>query len=347
MKKKMRIMSEKPLNAETPIEYLRSWITSNSLFFDRNQGAIPPKKIPLSKWKLIVEGEVQKPLKFTFDQICRMPRAIVSNTLECSGNSRSLFDKKARGNLWTIGGVGNAVWGGVWLRDILNAAGLKSDAQHVAFEGFDKPLGSAQIQFVRSIPLEKAMASTLLAYEMNGESLPLKHGYPMRALALGWTGANCVKWLHKINVLSKPFEGFFMDQVYRVYQKGQDPGTGDVVTHLKLKSIITQPAGGEKIAAGKVTILGAAYSGEATVERMDVSTDNGERWNAATFIGPHEPFAWRQWQFIWEAQKKGSYTLLARAVDSAGNQQPMNATWNVLGYGNNGVREHAVMVHIT
>ena len=138
-----------------------------------------------------------------------------------------------------------------------------------------------------------------------------------------------------------------MDQVYRVYQKGQDPGTGDIVTGLKLKSIITQPAGGEKIPAGKVTLLGAAYSGEATVERVDVSTDNGKRWNAATFIGPHEPFAWRQWQFIWEAQKKGSYTLLARAVDSAGNQQPMNATWNVLGYGNNGVREHAVMVHIT
>jgi DMSO/TMAO reductase YedYZ molybdopterin-dependent catalytic subunit len=346
MKKKMRIMSEKPLNAETSIEYLRSWITPNSVFFDRNQGAIPQKKIALSKWKLIVEGEVQKPLTFTFDRITRMPKAIVADTLECSGNSRSLFDEKARGNPWTIGGVGNAVWGGVWLRDILKPAGLKAAARHVAFEGFDKPLGSAQIQFVRSIPLEKAMSSTLLAYEMNGEPLPLKHGYPVRALALGWTGANCVKWLHKISVLSKPFEGFFMDQVYRVYQKGQDPKAGDVVTQLKLKSIITQPVSAEKIPTGTVTILGAAYAGEAAVERVEVSTDNAKSWNAATFIGPHEPFAWRHWQFVWEAKKKGNYTLLARATDSAGKQQPMGATWNVLGYGNNGVREHAVIVHI-
>ncbi len=339
-------MSEKPLNAETPGKYLRSWITANSVFFDRNQGEIPPKKIALSDWKLVLEGEVTKPCRLTFDQIYRMPKAIVSNTLECSGNSRSLFDKDARGNPWTIGGVGNAVWGGVWLKALLNKAGLKDTARHIALEGFDKPLGSAQIQFIRSIPLEKAMSSTLLAYEMNGEPLPRKHGYPMRALALGWTGANCVKWLRKITVLSKPFEGFYMDQAYRVYQKGQDPKTGEVVTGLKLKSIITQPVSREKIAAGQITILGAAYAGEVEAERVEVSTDNGKSWNAATFIGPLEPFAWRQWQYIWEVEKKGEYTLLARATDSAGNQQPMNATWNVLGYGNNGVREHAVTVHI-
>ena len=342
----MRIMSEKPLNAETPVKYLRSWITANSVFFDRNQGEIPAKKIALSDWGLVVEGEVTKPCRLTFDQIYRLPKAIVCNTLECSGNSRSLFDEDARGNPWTIGGVGNAVWGGVGLKTLLNKAGLKDTARHVAFEGIDKPLGSAQIQFIRSIPLEKAMSSTLLAYEMNGEPLPLKHGYPMRALALGWTGANCVKWLRKITVLSKPFEGFYMDQAYRVYQKGQDPKTGEVVTCLKLKSIITQPVSREKIPAGQITILGTAYAGEAEAERVEVSTDNGKSWNAATFIGPREPFAWRQWQYIWEVEKKGEYTLLARATDSAGNQQPMTATWNVLGYGNNGVKEHAVTVHI-
>jgi len=346
MEKKLRVMSEKPLNAETPNPYLRSWITANKVFFARNQGGIPEKPIALSDWSLTIEGEVDTPLVLRYDQICRMPKAIVCNTLECSGNSRSLLEKKASGNPWTIGGVGNAVWGGVWLKELLDSAGLKAGARHVAFEGLDKPLGSAQIKFVRSVPMEKAQSSMLLAYEMNGEPLPLDHGYPLRALALGWTGANSVKWLHKITVLDRPFEGYFMDKVYRKFQKGQDPASGEVVTGINLKSIITQPEQSEMLPSGKITILGAAYAGTAEVERVDISTDDGKTWNAATFIGPNEPYAWRQWQFLWTIEEKGDYTLLSRATDTAGNQQPMKADWNVLGYGNNGVREHAVRVQI-
>jgi DMSO/TMAO reductase YedYZ molybdopterin-dependent catalytic subunit len=194
--------------------------------------------------------------------------------------------------------------------------------------------------------MEKAQSSMLLAYEMNGEPLPLDHGYPLRALALGWTGANSVKWLHKITVLDRPFEGYFMDKVYRKFQKGQDPASGEVVTGINLKSIITQPEQSEMLPPGKITILGAAYAGTAEVERVDISTDDGKTWNAATFIGPNEPYAWRQWQFLWTIEEKGDYTLLSRATDTAGNQQPMKADWNVLGYGNNGVREHAVRVQI-
>ncbi|MGA7145180.1 MAG: sulfite oxidase [Desulfobacterales bacterium] len=347
MKMKMRVMNQEPFNAETPNQYLRSWITANKVFFARNQGQIPEKPIPLSDWSLTIEGEVNKPLVLGFDQICRMPKAIVSNTIECSGNSRSLLERKASGNPWTIGGVGNAVWGGVWLRELLESAGLKDTAHHVAFEGLDQPLGSAKIQFIRSIPLEKAMSSLLLAYEMNGEPLPPKHGYPLRALALGWTGANCVKWLHKIIVLDRPFEGFYMDKVYRKFQQGQDPKTGEVVTGINLKSIITQPESAEILEAGSVTVLGAAYAGESSVDRVEISVDNGKTWNPATFIGPNEPYAWRQWQFLWSVKEKGEYTIMSRATDTQGNQQPMNANWNVLGYGNNGVHEHAVTVQIT
>jgi DMSO/TMAO reductase YedYZ molybdopterin-dependent catalytic subunit len=346
MKKSMRIMTEKPLNAETPVESLRSWITASQVFFDRNQGQIPAEPFPLKDWRLSVAGEVLKPLVLDFEAVCRRPRAIVANTMECSGNSRSLLSHKASGNPWTIGGVGNAVWGGIWLRDLLEECGLKSKARHVAFEGLDKPMGSAGIQFVRSIPLEKAMASTLLAYEMNGEPLPLKHGFPMRSLALGWTGANCIKWLHKITVLSHPHEGFFMDRVYRVFKKGQAPQTGEVVTGLKLKSIITQPVQGATVAAGRIVVLGAAYAGEQPVAGVVVSVDGGQNWRPATFIGPNEPYAWRQWQFIWEAAQPGEYTLMARATDNSGNHQQMEADWNVLGYGNNGVKEHAVTVQI-
>jgi DMSO/TMAO reductase YedYZ molybdopterin-dependent catalytic subunit len=346
MKDKMRVMSERPLNAETPVEYLKSWITPNAVFFDRNQGAIPPRRISLARWRLSVDGEVAMPLTLTFEEIRCMPRAIAADTLECSGNGRSLLAEKSAGNPWTIGGVGNAVWGGVWLREVLNRAGLKPAAGHVAFEGFDKPLGSAGIKFIRSVPLEKALSSTLLAYEMNGESLPLKHGYPLRALALGWTGANCVKWLQRITILDRPWSGFFMDSVYRDFQKGQDPKTGLGVTAIKLKSIITQPLPGETLPAGTVVVLGAAYAGEAGVEKVEVSLDGGASWKPAQFIGPDEPFAWRQWQYVWEQAARSDYTLMARATDDQGRQQPMQAAWNSLGYGNNGIREHAVRVTI-
>lgn len=346
MKTQMRIMTERPLNAETPVKSLRSWITPNAVFFDRNQGAIPRRRISLARWRLTVEGGVATPLTLTFDEIHRMPKAIAADTLECSGNGRSLLAEKSAGNPWTIGGVGNAVWGGVWLKDVLGKAGLKPYAGHVAFEGFDKPLGSAGVKFVRSIPLAKALSTTLLAYEMNGEPLPLKHGYPLRALALGWTGANCVKWLQRITVLDRPCAGFFMDNVYRVFQKGQDPKAGEVVTGIKLKSVITQPLPDATLPAGTVVVLGAAYAGEADVERVEVSPDGGASWNPADFIGPHEPHAWRQWQYLWKAEDKGDYLIMARAADSRGRRQPMQAAWNSLGYGNNGVREHAVNVTI-
>jgi DMSO/TMAO reductase YedYZ molybdopterin-dependent catalytic subunit len=343
--REMRILAEKPLNAETPVAALRSWITANSFFFHRNQSELKTA-VSLTGWKMAVEGEVENPREFSFDEILRYPKAICANTLECSGNGRSLLRQKASGNPWTIGGVGNAVWGGVWLKELLQIVKPKEHARHVAFEGMDEPYGTAKLKFIRCIPLEKALTSTLLAYEMNGEPLPLAHGFPLRALALGWAGANCCKWLKKMTVLDRPYEGHYMDRVYRVFQKGQDSKSGDVVTQLPLKSFITQPLPGEILKPGKIVILGTAYGGERTLSRVDVSADGGQTWSPAEFIGPNEPFAWRQWQYVWAAGKKGTYCLLARAVDSGGNQQPMEALWNVLGYGNNGAQEHAISVFV-
>ncbi len=341
MEERQRLMTEKPRNAETAVEYLRSWITANAAFFDRNQGEIP-EAVDLDVWDLTVAGEVAKPLRLSFGEILRLPKAIIANTLECSGNSRSLLAQKAHGNPWTVGGVGNAIWGGVWLRELLNRAGLKPGAAHVAFEGFDQ----AKTKFIRSIPLAKALDSTLLAYEMNGEPLPLKHGFPLRGLALGWTGANCVKWLSKITVLAQPYEGFFMDKVYRVFQPGEEPSSGAVVTSLKLKAIVTQPLQGDKLPRGQVVVLGAAYGGEQEVAQVEVSVDGGATWHPAEILGPRERYAWRQWQYIWEAAASGQYRILARATDTSGRRQPPEAAWNALGYGNNGVAEHGITVEI-
>ncbi|UCD78860.1 MAG: sulfite oxidase [Desulfobacterales bacterium] len=346
MDKKMRVMTERPLNAETPHVSLRSWITDNDVFFKRNQGQIPETPVSLADWRLRVEGLVKKNIQLTFEDLRRLPKVEAANTLECSGNGRSLLAQKASGNPWTIGGVGNAVWGGIRLREVLEKAGLQDNAAHVAFEGMDKPLGSAGIKFVRSIPLEKAVTSTLLVYEMNGQPLPLEHGYPLRAMALGWTGANCVKWLYKIVVLEQPFEGFFMDNVYRVFQKGEDPKSGDVVQDIQVKSFVVEPEKDQVLSAGIVPIRGAAYAGDAGIEKVEVSLDLGATWHPAEFTGPDQPYAWRHWEYLWEVNDAGEYTIMARATDGEGRRQPDTAHWNALGYGNNGVREHAVSVHI-
>ena len=346
MDKKMRVMTERPLNAETPNTALCSWITDNDVFFKRNQGQIPQSTVNLADWRLSVEGLVKKELMLTFEDLRRLPKMEAADTLECSGNSRSLLNKKAPGNPWTIGGVGNAIWGGIRLKDVLDKAGLQENARHIGFEGLDRPLGSAGIKFIRSIPLEKAMSSTLLVYEMNGQPLPLEHGHPLRALALGWTGANCVKWLSKIMVLENPYEGFFMDNVYRVFQKGEDPKSGQVVEDIQVKSIIIEPENTQSLPAGIIPIRGAAYAGEAGIEKVDVSVDYGTTWRPAEFIGLEQPYAWRHWEYLWEVKEEGDYTIMACATDNQGRKQPEAGHWNALGYGNNGFREHAVMVCI-
>ena len=346
METKMRVMTKRPLNAETRRENLRTWITDNDAFFKRNQGQFMDVPIELPDWQLNIEGLVQKKLRLTYDDLERLPKVEVANTLECSGNSRSLLKQKAAGNPWTIGGVGNAVWGGIWLRELLEKAGLQDKAEHVSFEGLDKPLGSAGIKFIRSIPIEKAMSSTLLAYEMNGQPLPLEHGFPVRALALGWTGANCVKWVHKITVLDRPYEGFFMDNVYRVFQKGEDPKAGEVVKDIDIKSIIVEPDNEASFSAGIVPVRGSAYAGEAVIQNVEISVDDGQTWKPAKLIGLQQPYAWRHWEYIWQAKQRGDFTIMARATDTDGRRQPETARWNMLGYCNNGIREHAVRVNI-
>ncbi len=341
-----RVMTENPLNAETNPQYLRSWITPNRYFFSRNQSRIMTEPIDIESWSLTIEGEVERNVTVDYEQLLKMPKVEVANTFECSGNGRSLLRKPARGNPWTVGGVGNAVWGGVWLHGLLEEAGLTDSAKHVAFEGFDKSGRSSGIDFVRSIPVEKAMSSTLLAYEMNGEPLPEAHGYPLRGLPLGWTGANCVKWLRKIVVMDHPYEGYFMDKVYRVFQEGQQPTEGDPVTEIPLKSIITQPSNGAELPRGRIAILGAAYGGEDAIAGVDVSLDRGNSWREAELIGPSERYAWRHFQYVHDAVEAGELTIMARAKDASGATQPLAASWNVLGYGNDGVEEHSITIRV-
>jgi hypothetical protein len=114
-----------------------------------------------------------------------------------------------------------------------------------------------------------------------------------------------------------------MDRVYRVFQKGEDPKTGEVVKEINIKSIIVEPANAETLPAGIVAT-----------------------WQPASLIGPQETYSWRHWEYLWEVRQTGEFTIMARATDTRGRQQPKTANWNVLGYGNNGIREHAIIVQI-
>ena len=147
-------------------------------------------------------------------------------------------------------------------------------------------------------------------------------------------------------VLEQPFEGFFMDKVYRVFQKGEDPKSGEVVKGIAVNTIIIEPEKDQSLSAGVVPIRGAAYAGEAGIEKVEVSVDNGSTWRPAELIGLEQPYAWRRWEYLWEIQTGGDYTIMARATDTRGLRQPETAHWNALGYGNNGVQEHAITVRI-
>ncbi len=146
--------------------------------------------------------------------------------------------------------------------------------------------------------------------------------------------------------MKEPYKGFYMDNVYRVYDKGQESKTGSTVTKIKLKSIITQPEAGAILPMGRITVLGAAFAGEENVDSVEISMDGGSTWQSAAFVGPTERFAWRIWQYVLEVSQPGSYSIVSRAIDSKGNKQPMEASWNKLGYGNNGVLEHGIKFQV-
>jgi hypothetical protein len=137
-----------------------------------------------------------------------------------------------------------------------------------------------------------------------------------------------------------------MDKVYRIFQKGEDPKSGAVVKDILVKSIIFEPLNGETLPAGVVAIRGAAYAGEAGTKGVDISFDDGHTWIPAKLIGIQQDFAWRHWEFLWDVRQAGEYKIMARATDTHGQQQPETALWNVLGYANNGIREHTIVVHI-
>jgi DMSO/TMAO reductase YedYZ molybdopterin-dependent catalytic subunit len=251
-------------------------------------------------------------------------------TLECAGNGRVFLSPSPRGVQWELGAVSNAQWTGVPLAAILERAGVKPEAVEVVLEGADtgeikdppKPAGA--IHFARSLPLSRARRpETLLAFKMNGEDLPVAHGFPVRAVVPGWYGVASVKWLTRILVTDAPFQGHFQTVDYAIWERRNGLPNRVPITEIQVKSSIARPITHEVIRAGTpYRIVGAAWSGDSPVRTVEVSTDGGKSWDKANLRDRSVPFAWRLWDFNWKSPQPGRTTLMARATDAQGRTQP-------------------------
>jgi len=349
-KRDMIVRSTRPEDLEMPLSGFSDYITPIEHFFVRTHVYVPT--VNLADWRLKVDGEVGKPLTLTIDDLKKMPSTELVAVVECAGNGRSLYEPPVAGAQWTYGSVGNARWRGIRLADLLKQAGIKPSAVEVLFDGADEPIGKMQ-DFRRSITAKKALnPNTLLAYEMNGETLPVKHGFPLRVIAPGWASDSWVKWLTSITVLDKEFDGFWMKNAYRRPDHPVAPGTALTpeqmvpVTSLKVKSVIASPVDRAVLPPGKpVTIRGVAWSGDAgPVASVDLSVDGGRSWRPAQLGREKSQFGWRQWEFAWTPNREEYYNIMARAKDTAGNSQPLVEEWNPSGYGYNVVQSVGVSV---
>ncbi len=321
----------------------RAPITPNDVFFARSHFPVP--KVDVATWKLEVSGLVNTPLSLTLDELRAMETADLTCVLECAGNGRGLMKlPSTSGTQWEYGAVGNAAWTGPRLSVLLARAGVKSEAQHVWFEAMDFAPMPATPPFSRSIPIAKAMADVVLAHAMNGAPLSPLHGAPLRAVVPGWFGMASTKWIAKVRVEAEPSPNHFMAKGYRYVEPGGDPATSPPVEDLRVKSLITRPLEGARVAPGSVRVQGYAWAGASGVKLVEVSIDRGATWKPAGFPGDATPFAWRVWATEFEVKTPKKITVMARATDGAGNVQPLEAMINTGGYGNNSI--HRVSVDV-
>src|SRR5262245_25577077 len=326
MPEQRKVVTATPENSETPLESIRSWVTPTRLFFVRTHFAVP--EVDADSWRLSIEGRVEQPRRWTLDELTDLPERTVFATVECAGNGRSFLTPHVHGVQWGAGAVGHAEWTGVPLRLVLEESGVRDGAVEILFEGADSGSESDHpetMHFARSLPLKKALSpDTLLVYRMNGEPLEARHGYPLRLFVPGWYGVASVKWLRRIEVLDRPFKGYYQSVKYTIQQRSGD-GAGVetvIVGPMEVKSEILRPRGDTVLGVGLNRLAGVAWAGEEAIARVEVSTDGGQTWGDASLVGPQAKFSWTLWEYLWEVAEAGEYTLLSRAISESGKVQP-------------------------
>ncbi len=355
--KDMIVLNDRPWNVEAQPHILDDRVTPANKMFIRNNGIIPSIK-DSSDWELKIAGKSAKTSRSYSLEVLksRFTKYTYQLTLECAGNGRSEFDPPAKGNQWTLGAVSCARWSGLRLRDLMEDAGYNADLVYIGYTGADTHLSGdpARDSISRGIPLEKAIQDeTLLAYEMNGNDIPIAHGFPLRLVAGGWPASASGKWLDTLLLRNKVHDGEKMTgQSYRIPCETVEPGAkvADedmcIIESMPVKSLITFPKSGAVIKRNEtLPVRGHAWAGELAVREVQYSIDFGATWQKAKLESPVNRLAWQHFNAKIKFPRNGYYEVWARATDSNGKAQPMVLPgWNPKGYLNNACHRIAVKV---
>jgi DMSO/TMAO reductase YedYZ molybdopterin-dependent catalytic subunit len=354
------LLTDRPVQLETPRHYFLAPFTPNEAFYVRWHLETLPNSVDLKDWRLRVEGNVEKTLTLSLsDLFTRFKTVSVAAVNQCSGNSRSRFQPRVPGGQWGNGAMGNALWTGVKLRDVLNAAKIKAGTVQVQFEGMDRgkgPEGFGSNRFQKSLDLNNpAIDESILAFAMNDKPLPMLNGFPLRLVVPGYFATYWLKSLTSIRVLDKADENFWMKTAYRIPETPRGTTTPDEVKTGKVQTVpiakmpvrafLISPDGSAKIPAGFPLLLqGIAFSGYGGVKKVEVSDDNGMSWHDARLGEDFGPYSFRTWQFAWSPQQPKKYQFAVRATDDKGNIQPDEGVWNPGGYLWNKIERQEIVV---
>jgi DMSO/TMAO reductase YedYZ molybdopterin-dependent catalytic subunit len=332
-------------NRGMPLEALRYDITPTGIHYLLIHFDIPATDA--STWQMEVTGNVTRALSLSMDDLRARPARTMAVTMECAGNGRSRMPKRVTSQPWLLEAIGTAEWTGTPLAGVLEDAGVRPDTVELVFTGADRGIqGDIEQDYQRSLTINEARRpEILLAYAMNGRPLEPQHGAPLRLLVPGWYGMTSVKWLRRIEAVTRPFAGYQQADAYRIQESEGDPG--ERITRIKVRALMVPPgiadfpARRRFVEAGPVPLIGRAWCGSAPVARVEVGVDGA--WHPAA-LGPElGPFAWRSWTSTWLA-RPGEHVLSGRATDGNGNTQPLEPFWNVQGIGNNYVQTVPVTV---
>ena len=342
-KRPLIVLTARPPQLETPFEIFdQGPITPNDAFFVRYHLADIPTNIEPGSWRLSVGGSVETPLSLSLSELKqRFNQVELTAVNQCSGNSRGFFTPRANGGQLGTGAMGNARWRGVPLKAVLDAAGVRAGAVQVTFDGLDKPAVEGGPDFVKALAIDHARdGEVMLAWEMNGEPLPMLNGYPLRLVVPGYFGTYWVKHLSEIRVIDREFEGFWMKSAYRIPDNdchcvapGTQPTATVPINRFTIRSFITNLQEGSRIVAGQpTTVRGIAFDSGRLIDEVAFSADGGKTWKPTQLGADLGRYSFRPWSGSFTPSRPGIHELLVRARNRAGEIQPETASWNGPGY---------------
>lgn len=334
-------------NSGMPLEALRYDVTPVGMHYLLIHFDIPEGDA--DTWVLEIGGLVQRPLRLGLADLRALPQKTLRVTLECAGNGRAQFSPRNPSMPWGEEGASTAEWTGTPLAAVLEAAGVRPGAVEWVISGTDRGIDRGiEHDYARSLTIEEARREDiLLVHAMNGQPLLPQHGAPLRLIVPGWYGMASVKWLARIEAVGEPFGGVQQKLSYHFRQDVGDAGVP--CTEIRVNALMVPPGIPDFytrrriVEAGTHTLRGRAWSGGGTpIRSVEVGIDG--HWTPAQLDpAPESPWAWRGWQFDWQALP-GEHTLACRATDASGAVQPLDPVWDIGGFGNNSVQRVQVTV---